>query len=836
MTYYFLKNYNNYFNRIVKKHDNIEDYLEEVKTYETYTDNDISFNPRDYINAGISHLSWLATLTWKPNYMIEVNDSKKIVRRWFVTNFNFVSNTELYNVELRRDVLVDYNDSIMNSPCFVQKGHLTRLNPLFYNKEDFNCNQIPHEDYEICDESYCSWMVIYYDKKKKAELDDSHAGTIKLNYINAIELSAATIDDWNIVSNYSGSNYYVYLDDTSESYRRCCWEWLYLNSNHVPVTERFVLMKNWRVWPGHTILGKYGSLDPENPPLSNHFFYGEHLYTSKTYEEAMDGWDPVITASLDAAGVNAERMNWHGDADNVSLTDFLAWNDKIVKTQDNKYYRITVNPIAKQWRNWNQPPLWKAALKTAIQNSGNADLNTVYNLQDERMNIYYQGTGPTYQVSYQEISGSQLEFDWNFTQARTDDSVPYGCIAIPYKNLRYLNINDYHLNATPALATLLMASLGSSIYDIQILPFCPLLGVWHDNEDALQIDDNDYGYVNPDTASPGQPWDYTWIYRHGTSTKDIPILFPHDINLIKTFNYNPPQVRAVVYEEDLKLANQCEYFSLVSPSWDTQFDYSHARGGSVEVFTIQQTLKPYLPYIKVCPQFTNLYGQSFNDGRGIICTNNFTYTQINNAWAEYKLQNMNYQAAFDRQIQSMDVTYETNRNLTKKNLDITTSMGLAGGALGVAGGIASGNVLGVAGGGLSIGGVITNRMKTENSLAAQKTLYNEQRQYAIDQHNYDLQNIKARPNTLTKVDALNPTNRTFPVLTRYMCTDEEANIFKDKIKYEGMTLNCMGTLLSYTDEENLTFVKGQLIRLENFEEDSHMANYIASEVAQGFFC
>ena len=92
------------------------------------------------------------------------------------------------------------------------------------------------------------------------------------------------------------------------------------------------------------------------------------------------------------------------------------------------------------------------------------------------------------------------------------------------------------------------------------------------------------------------------------------------------------------------------------------------------------------------------------------------------------------------------------------------------------------------------------------------------------------------PDTLTKIDSFNNNNKIFPIIEEYSCTDEEKAIFIDKIKYEGMTINAVGKIKDYINStEEMTFVKGQLIRLEGIDEEKHFADVIYNEIATGVY-
>jgi hypothetical protein len=99
---------------------------------------------------------------------------------------------------------------------------------------------------------------------------------------------------------------------------------------------------------------------------------------------------------------------------------------------------------------------------------------------------------------------------------------------------------------------------------------------------------------------------------------------------------------------------------------------------------------------------------------------------------------------------------------------------------------------------------------------------------------YNLGNIQALPNTLTKVTTLTENFKIFPFLEFYDCTDIEKEALRNKIKYNGMIVMRIGKIEDYRDGEE-HFVSGQLIRLEGINEDSHVIAEIANEIKEGAY-
>lgn len=235
-----------------------------------------------------------------------------------------------------------------------------------------------------------------------------------------------------------------------------------------------------------------------------------------------------------------------------------------------------------------------------------------------------------------------------------------------------------------------------------------------------------------------------------------------------------------------------------------------------------------------------MYGTDWNDSTGLLFNGDFSLATLTDPWINYELSNKNYQAIFNRQIQSMDVNQQLARDqMNFQNLTgaITGSFtGAAGGALtgaklagpygAIAGGVAGfagGTVLGIAGG-----------LKNNEWLARQQ---GEAKSYAIDMYNYQLGNIKALPQSLTKADPITYNNKVWPVIEEFSCTDEEKEVIKNKIKYNSMTVMAIGTLNDYSTSDDFddVYVKGQLIRLTDVADDFHVVDAIYQEVDKGFY-
>ena len=112
--------------------------------------------------------------------------------------------------------------------------------------------------------------------------------------------------------------------------------------------------------------------------------------------------------------------------------------------------------------------------------------------------------------------------------------------------------------------------------------------------------------------------------------------------------------------------------------------------------------------------------------------------------------------------------------------------------------------------------------------------HKEARDFAIDKFNYNLGNIKALPYTLTKVSAFDIDSKIWPFVEYYCCTQEEVLALFDKITYESMTIMRIGTLSDYF-QDNMEYLKCQLIRNTEIKDDNHLMETIYTELEKGVY-
>jgi len=400
---------------------------------------------------------------------------------------------------------------------------------------------------------------------------------------------------------------------------------------------------------------------------------------------------------------------------------------------------------------------------------------------------------------------------------------PYDMFCIPYGELNcgnnFITVKDVALLAGRTIAK---AGIGQNqvteVYDVQLLPYCPVRDLYTGDRINLAslTNDVDYTYI---TDQFGNNMSVAFWCRSCDFSFDI----PQQLTI--------PTSDDRTYAESLKISNECDLYRISSPNYSGSFDFSLAKmGGSIDYFNVDCTYKPFNPYIHVNPNFKGLYGSDFDDARGLICGGDFSIAIVTDQWAQYELQNKNYQQIFQTNIGSLDAT----KTLQKNTAGITAANEwLNSNALKTFNGAISGGVAG------AIFNAVESTISTGVNLGT--SLYNIsetnriQKEYLTNNYVYSLGNIRALPPTLSKSNAFTRNNKLYPFIEIFTATDREKTMLLNKIRYDGMTVMAIGKLSDYIYGTGKTFVKGEIIRLEGISDDTHILNDIYSEIKKGVY-
>lgn len=825
MNLYTLR-YNNYYNRTLKRFDDLVGY--EPYFLETFTA--MQFNPNDGITTTI-----ILNITADniPDYILVSNGLGKIDSRWYVAEAVRTRNGQ-YQLSLMRDVLADFWNEIAASPMKIHRGYLNNNDRLIFNPENYSVSQIKKSEHLLKDNTNAAWIVGYLANPTEIigeEKEPEEGLTIKYGRTQATDyLTVESFDSWDYRDSAyidSGTaadfHYYATIEDYS----------MYvsiLGKNYKITFDKYGFVERKQVFnvdSGLFALQQVYGL-PKNP--ASLAFLEESLDAEAQADEISE----VISAANTAYSITIDK-NHYQQIQNL--------NGQQIKFADTGLiYNITVEN-AKE--NDKDPALFRSndngLVMTAFEGLRTAINDYAYNnvpdndISDDNMFLFrYDSTSKVaYSVNFGSSYGTRIKLvPVSMVGAyhhiipptvRSLEDAPYRMFCIPYSNNFRIKHDGLTYSASRSnaltLATGIALSGGSRVYDVQLLPYCPI----------QQIRDGTAAQVNLDTYGGVEHTDWEWF-----ANAELPVFFCRTSR--GTFNIAHAQDGPTENPIDTKAKVITEFSRLCSPNYQGVFEYSPIKNYGVSEFNVDYEYKPINPYIHINPNFYvgGMYGSDFNDARGLICGGDFSLTRISSAWTEYQLNNKNYNEIFARNIDTMEDTEYYNRIQRMATAGVGVIQGTVSGATGgfMAGGpwgAVAGGVIGAAG---SVGGGIAD-------LYVADKLYGINKSHTEDMHALQLGNIKAQPMSLTKTSAFNNNNKIWPFIETYGTTNNEYRAVYDAICYNGMSVNVIGTLSEYVPKIPAVLKKGFFqatpIFLEGIADDAHVCDAIAKELIQGVY-
>ena len=788
MHYVLLSNYNNYYNRTYKRNDTYQEYINASASNILGIEKSYNFNIKDGVN--LDHIFNVDSNVDEPNYCLLLNETdNSIVSRWFVLEWEKVRGNQ-YHAILRRDLLADNYEAITTAPCFIEKGYVGPEDSAIFNKENITVNQIKTSETLLKDDSKTAWIVGYIAQDHPALSDKQFTLNPEV--------------DMTITGNFSDWEYASWCDGNPHTT---------IDESNAENIVRYVLRAT----------------------QIREFQFNSN--TNKSFNSvANDSWLVSSTGSKTDQQVldDYTNSNWIGNIywttvldkiylDNSSYANSTVMNTlnsligKRVQFSDGVYeFNIVTSNGSTGWKYWDNGNLYNYLYSTVLTDlqelGGSISVVTRYPV------AYYLNL-TNFIITARKLQNIQGTYTYSISQSvRKLDDAPYKMFCMPYytgnytyrfsvDGSSYINVDK---DVQMAWAISIAKELGKSLYDLQILPYCPISN-WEMATDRA-------------IWSKDKTVDIDYVVLKGASNLNYGYCSFCDVSSKEQFLKYPVEVL------DYKIENQCDMYRLCSPNYASVFEFNAARNGGIEGYNVRFTYKPYQPFINVAPKFGRLYGKDFKDNRGLILSGDFSLPIVTDAWINYQLQNKNYQLAFDRQIENMEVNYGWQRAQGIANAVVGTIQGgttgaMAGGMVGGPAGAAAGVLLGT---GASIAGGALD-------LTMQQSLHNEALDFAKDNFGFQLGNIKALPNTLNKVSSIVANSKLFPFVEYYTCTKEERQAFDNKIKYNGMTIGRIGKIEKFLNPGDIqTYVKGQLIRLEG-KYDTHEINEIANEFMKGWY-
>ena len=744
-------------------------------------------------------------------------DNSTIVQRWFVMEWDKIRKSQ-YRALLKRDVIADNYEIIINSPAYIEKATIKNFNdPAIFNKEDLFVNQIKKQEKLLKDKTNMAWLVAWINNNIAQDtwtgLFNHKSVPYTRNIDTGVDYTTDDIATW--ISSHQLSGTYKCLKESDD------YMWFKVQNELADTGPRVVwTWMDYKIYRdrNHEATGGNGG---------NRSGYG-YNFKDKTSFGTMIAQTETINNQLYNAVKSAEGFI-------TGLDSRFSYINKIVKeTKDdvNKYYKIEAS-----YTEWNSAATYGSSHAVASLFAGlpNGDRNTVY--------VYFNGDIVTF--SYRDVTNemattANIYADVSSVTPRNSGLIdaPYMAVCIPYTLNESLTgearqdvIADgssfnARIDSTKAFAAVTLLSYclqdGQHLYDVQLLPYCPMVneisitGPYHDSFliDASKIANNrkiKFYQTDGSTFDTNTPLMEAFVFFNSSFTFDIPLIISD---------------KNTVFEK--KLASETELYRFNAPNYSAYFDFNPYMNNGMTKVNVDCTYKPYKSYIHMNPDFKGLYGSDFNDARGLVITSDFSIPQVTDAWQTYQIQNKNYSDIFKRNQQHLEVEQKWQEAEAAMNMftagilggGLGAQAGSKAGPYGAIAGAAIGSIMGTAGG-------IADYVKTTE-------LNKEALNYNKDMYNFNLQNIQALPQTLSSISSYDANNKLWPFLEIYDCTDVEKEAMRNKLIYNGMKIGRIDTINNFISTTS-NYIKAKLIRNEISSLDYHELNDIGLELDKGVF-
>lgn len=824
---HLLKNFNNYYNRQLKIRETLEDYIDDDEIYITSIGTDerpMNFDIKDGLLTEAIFNYTAANPT--PDYaIVEFEDT---FTRWFVIECKQTRGLQ-HKAILKRDVLAEFYSVIKESPCIIQKGYVGNSSVLAFNKEQQQYNKVKDKELLIKDNTNMGYVVGFIDR------DAEHSGPVDATYKGSLQINfdyaslPTSIKDYMAIGSATPNETLERIKGDS-------------TNNICPSLEFGLKTIRSKLWYYGKVFSKPRSNFPSTPST------GEEVTNYTTLDRDSYNVYPVtytncyavsenyvnITEAADFMGtyasmwrnklINITKDMWYSylGLDLTTLTILQQLNGKICEIGGVYYKCKLVSGLSVQNKSMgvNASP-YAAALTNALKVTlpSETELNGIVLKQ---RSVYYdedhtpfdtESTDYTIYYNTEEIYLRLVPQNvnvWTELTAKSSRShlidAPYDMFVIPYGDdsldYTYMNVT-YHPDKNMAvnLAIEMCRSLGTSeSYDIQIVPYCPIR-----NEGTIG-DTIDFSLCNCELIYNGTNHDATdtvvGVYMWAEKSSDT-------FSIVESRS----DLTLVGSELTYKEITQLKQFILCSPDKAAQWEFNPCMNNGIKKWNVSFDYRPFSSYVKIQPEWDYLYGTAESDMRGLIFNGAYSITQLSDAWNNYVANNKNYQAIFDTQIGSQIKQYDIQN---KAAWDTLTARSIGWGFVGPA-------------------------MKTYYNIKEQEmqeSIQNVQLEAQRKLFEYQLDNIQSQPTTISKLTSINTDFRIFPFVEIFTGSDTDIKNFRNNIKWNGMTIMCVGMIEEYLESGTETFIQATLLRYNHFieiENDFTAVQEINTELNKGIY-
>ena len=481
-----LLHYNNYFNRIIKKEDTFADYIAADPDYKSTIN--INFEPGDGITTslilGCGQTDFLFANGEEYDYLVAKEETKaEINSRWFIVEQHRTRDGQ-YELMLKRDVIADNYNEIVSSPIFLEKGFINDVNdPLLYNSESMNVNQIKQLEVPLKDETECGWVVGYIPSDAFPKVEPQYDRVEKdITMPMNADITVNGLSNWSYWNYCSNNPNYKFMADTAGKRKvtvKIRSQNIYADTARSARCD--MVTADYTFYPNSTDAGVYAQQNSGYIGNSGGGWNWPLWYTSYGPVTLQQG---VISASVCNNIFNSVRNN---SAFNTALNTILGseivigdtaalrrLQDKIIlDSSTNTYYRISIITTSEG------NPITVTSSTTGGQtalNALNSAMTKPTNLNGAYTTFTASNSSTSYAIQLTNV-GISVYVDLNSDRAHLNDA-PYDMFCIPFSDTMQLKYGSTTFtcskNIALGIATEIAKDLGSgTVYDVQLLPYCP---------------------------------------------------------------------------------------------------------------------------------------------------------------------------------------------------------------------------------------------------------------------------------------------------------------------------------------------------------------------------
>lgn len=382
---------------------------------------------------------------------------------------------------MKRDVIADNFDTVLNSPCFIEKGYVTPSNKLIYNQEVSSVNQIKNKEILLKDNSKSAWIVGYINRKYAQDNDVTLTGSYNVKQSAAIDSSTLPWEFHSadqvvgVVSGYelkltSGSHKTVVAVD----YRGQHYETTYNFDEKLTLKwDKFGSFTGYDYSNNHPSVS--GGTLTRYSTTSNYNFIAD---SKGSLIQAQDIGEWVKGGNTTLNKVPQDILDEQTTTE-ATVEELLSYNNKIVKDGD-RFYRLAITRADHGTTDYPEASYtslrdgFDNLLSTWNDNHGNLQPHLARAAVKATMSAVFDGVV----VKTTLINEEALKVVVPKVNSRTHlNDAPYDMFAIPYGDLKMSATGEsFNKEAAMSFAFWIAAAMGSdNIYDLQLVPYCPCL-------------------------------------------------------------------------------------------------------------------------------------------------------------------------------------------------------------------------------------------------------------------------------------------------------------------------------------------------------------------------